>query len=222
MSETPVGFGSTHLVVGVPACGRLTTVRWGINLASQLYPLNVAIDYASAVDATGKQVDVVRNALVAYALQANARYIWMVDDDVLPPNYAVQKLMHALNTHPEAMACGGIYYSKQIVPTPIVFEDNGSGSYYGWKQGEVFEVPGFIGTGCLLIRMEAFEKIQAPWFKVEDFPDKVTEDAYFCRKIIKAGYKILGHGGVLCGHYDHKTNKEIWPTEEPVLVSSSK
>lgn len=214
MPELPVGFGSTHLVVGVPAAGRLTTVRWGINLASVQYPMNMAVDYASAVDATGKQVHTVRNALAHYCLKSKAKLLWMVDDDVLPPQWAVQKLLDAMQKDPKAMCAAGIYYSKNFVPTPVVFEDNGSGSFTKWKKGEVFEVPGFIGTGCMLVNTEIFNLVPEPWFDTLEFPDKVTDDAYFCRKVIKAGYKILGHGGVLCGHYDHRSNQEIWPPED--------
>lgn len=214
--ETPVGFGSTHLVVGVPACGRLTTVRWGINLASQQYPMSMAIDYASPVDTEGKEVGLVRNAIASYALNANAKYIWMVDDDVLPPQFAVQRLLHAMQNRPEVMACGGIYYSKQDVPAPVVFADDGTGPFYNWKPGEVFEVPGFIGTGCLLIRTEVFQRLETPWFETIDTAgkDKVTDDAFFCRKVIAAGYKILGHGGVICGHFNHQTGKVVWPPED--------
>lgn len=217
-SETPtVGFGSTYLLVGVPACGKLTTVRWGINLASQHYPLNMAVDYASAETADGKEVAKARNCIVEVALNSNAKYIWFVDDDVLPPNYAVQQLSFAMLNKPDVMVCGGIYYSKQYVPSPIVFEDNGSGSYQDWKPGEVFEVPGFIGTGCMLIKTELFKHLEPPFFKTLDNPDTVTDDAYFCRKVKAAGFKIYGHGGVLCGHYDVRTRKTYWPPEPPAV-----
>jgi hypothetical protein len=75
---------------------------------------------------------------------------------------------------------GGIYYSKQDVPQPVVFEDNGSGAFHDWEPGSVFEVPGFIGTGCLLIKTEVFDKIEPPWFQTVNYPDKVTDDAFFC------------------------------------------
>lgn len=209
MSETK-GFGSTYLAVGVPAAGRLTTVHWGINLAAQIYPLNIAVDYCCP---EGYDSDEARNMIVQYAMEANARWIWMVDDDVLPPNTAVQRLMHSMIGKPEVMASAGIYYSKSDIPQPVVFEGRGTGPYWDWKRGEVFELPdgGFIGTGCMLIKTEAFSKIERPWFRNIDGPDKSTDDAYFCAKLQDAGYKILAHGGVLCGHYDHKRKKVHWP-----------
>lgn len=214
--ETPtVGFGATHVLVGVPACGKLTTVRWGINLAAQEWPLNMAHDFASTDDPV--EIGVARNKMVEIALEMKCKYLWFVDDDVLPPNYAVQQLLFAMEQDKKAMVCGGIYYGKKYVPSPIVFEDNQSGSYLDWKPGEVFEVPGFIGSGCMMIRTEVFQYLEQPYFKTTDHPAKITDDAYFCRKVKEAGFKILGHGGVLCGHYDVNTRKTYWPPEPPKI-----
>ena len=210
------GFGSSYLVVGVPAGGRLTTVHWGVNLAAQIYPLNTATDYCVP---EGYESDEARDSIVQIAHEANARWIWMLDDDVLPPNIAVQRLMYAMidqktgRPYEDVIACAGIYYSKSDIPQPVVFEGRGTGPYWGWKRGEVFEVPpeGFIGTGCMLINPELIKKLERPWFRNIDGPDKSTDDAYFCDKAHAAGFKILGHGGVLCGHYDHKRKKIHWP-----------
>lgn len=217
MSTSTVGFGATHLLVAVPSCGKLTTVRWGINLASQQYPLNCAVDYASAEDGDEKEIGLARNCVVKVAQKMKCKYIWFVDDDVLPPNYAVQQLMFAMQQDKKAMVCGGIYYGKKYVPSPMVFEDDQSGSYVDWKPGEVFEVPGFIGTGCMLIKTEVFDHIEEPWFKTLDYPARITDDAYFCRLVKTAGFKVLGHGGVLCGHYDVRSRRTYWPPEPPTI-----
>src|ERR1700751_4527064 len=78
----PLGFGSTFLVVGVPACGRLTTVQWGINLAAQKYPMNIAVEYCSSSDASEKQVGLARICISQIAQQMRAKFVWMLDDDV--------------------------------------------------------------------------------------------------------------------------------------------
>jgi len=175
--------------------------------------MNMAVDYASPEDAIGIREDQVRNATVEYTMMTQGKLLWFVDSDVLPPNYAVQRLFHEMINKPEVMVVAGIYFSKQDKPTPVVFEEGGKGPYFGWNEGEVFEVPGFIGAGCMLIRAELFNKIPPPYFVREEYPDKVTDDAFFCRKVKAAGYKVLGHGGVLCGHYDHRTRKVIQPEQ---------
>ncbi len=68
----------------------------------------------------------------------------------------------------------------------------------------------------MLIRTEVFRHLEKPYFKtVEEYVEvdgnigcqKMTDDIYFCQKVKQAGFKILAHGGVLCGHYDVKKDK---------------
>lgn len=207
--------GTSHLLVAIPACGRKTTVRWAINLATQIYPLSMSHSYAII---KGAEAGVARNNIAQCAREMKSKFLWMLDDDVLPPQYAVQKMMFAMVTKPDVMAVAGIVYTKSEMPCPLVFGLDGSGPYFNWKKGQIFEVPGFISTGCMLVRTEVFDKIQEPWFKTNGYPMKMTEDAYFCLKVKQAGYKILAHGGVLCGHYDFSTKKVVTAPEEPVLI----
>ena len=200
-----VGFGSVGIVIGVPSCGRPTTVRWAINLAAMVYPLNTAVEFCAP---EGIEVGEARDYVVQYALERKARYVWFIDDDVLPPNWAAQRLISTLRAS-DAMACGGIYPAKRDIYEPLVFQDHGSGPYYDWKPNEVFEVTGFIGTGCLMIKTALFHVLEPPWFVSSDYP-RQTDDNYFCQKVLKAGHVILADAGVLCGHFDWKTGKGYW------------
>jgi len=206
----------SHLVVAIPTTGRMTTVRWGFNLALQDYPLSMSNNFLVV---RGAEAGEARNRIAEQVLAIKAKMVWMVDDDVLPPQYAVQKLMFAMLNKPNVMACAGIVYTKSEMPQPLVFGNDGTGPYYNWKRGKAFEVPGFISTGCMLIRSEVFEKVEYPWFKTIDYPDKMTEDAYFCFKVREAGYKILGHGGVLCGHYDGRTRKVFGAPKQELVTA---
>jgi GT2 family glycosyltransferase len=216
MLISPDEVGKNYLLVGVPACGRATTVRWGINLTSQIYPLSMSHNFLVV---KGAEAGEARNQIVNYVKESKAKLLWMVDDDVFPPQYAVQKMLYAMMSKKDVMACAGIVYTKSEIPVPLVFEHNGSGPYLNWKHGRVFEVPGFISTGCMLIKTEIFDKIETPWFKTTDYPDRMTEDVYFCLKVREAGYKILAHGGVLCGHYDFRTKKVVRAPEETALIT---
>src|SRR5208282_1348742 len=196
----------SHLIVAIPACGRLTTVRWGINLALQEYPLSMGVNFMMV---KGEEAGKARNTIVKQTQEIGAKLLWMLDDDVLPPEYAIQKLLYSMLGKKNVMAAAGIVYTKNGVPSPLVFANDGAGPYLDWKKGKAFEVPGFISTGCMLIKMEVFDKIPYPWFETVEYPDKMTEDVYFCNKVLGAGYKILGHGGVLCGHYDARKKRVI-------------
>lgn len=211
----PEGVPKTHLITAIPACGRMTTVRWGINLCLQEYPLSMG---QNCLSVKGAEAGVSRNQIVEMGQRVKNKLLYMVDDDVLPPTYAPQKLLFAMLNKPDVMAVAGIVYTKTEVPYPLVFNNEGEGPYLNWKRGQIFEVPGFISTGCILIKMEVFDKIEKPWFESRDYPDKCTEDVTWCWKVMKAGYKILGHGGVICGHYNHRTRTVVYPSKESELI----
>jgi len=203
----------------LPFCGRPTHPMWGVALASQVYPLNTAVTH---VVLQNVEVGEARNAIVEHALNLNATYIWFIDDDVILPPFAGQRLGYALDTrgpktYPDSKIAvvGGIYCSKEELTTPVVYKKNGQGCSWDWKFDEIFEVES-IGTGCMMISAEVFKHLEKPYFKtVEEYvqmPDRVgcqkmTDDIYFCNKVREAGFSILAHGGVLCGHYDVKKNK---------------
>ncbi len=53
----------------------------------------------------------------------------------------------------------------------MIFRQNGSGSYWDWKMGEVFEVTG-ISMGVTLIRVQTMMGMSEPNFKTVDDYDK--------------------------------------------------
>jgi GT2 family glycosyltransferase len=62
--------------------------------------------------------------------------------------------------------------------------------------GKLLQVDG-VATGCLLVKREVFEKIERPWFSFTEG----TQDFYFCRKVLAAGYPIYCDSSVQCGHF---------------------
>jgi hypothetical protein len=153
-------------------------------------------------------------------------WLWFVDDDVIVPPQSLRELLDKatkIRAHEEikygeakTVAIGGIYCTKEKLSTPVAYRKLGNGPSWNWIRGMVFDVEG-IGTGCLLIHTSIFHKLEKPWFKTvdEDHVDEsntithvnITDDLYFCRKVKAAGYNIVAHGGILCGHYDYKTRK---------------
>lgn len=76
----------------------------------------------------------------------------------------------------------------------------------------------WIGGGYLLVKMEVFEKIPAPWFENRNnsLPggrrELVGEDIYFCRKVKEYGFPIHVDLNVRVGHY----GGIAWPAEETI------
>lgn len=195
----------TGMIIGIPSRGKKVAVEWGVLLANQNYPLNLARGMVVLRDKPNepcKDIGAKRNEIVEFALDKKAKYIWFIDDDVAVPSHASRHLIYLLeSSDDDVMAAGGIYCSKIEPPEPTVYRGDGLGAFWKWKKGEVFEVSG-IGTGCMMIKTEVFSKISKPWFKT-DSANNVSDDLWFCKKVIAAGYKILADGNVLCDHYNY-------------------
>ena len=202
--------------VGLTVCiatnGRLVQPQWAHAMMIQSYPSNTSIGHFLMCN---KEVGDARNRLVEESLKVNADFVWFVDDDTIPPYFAISSLIYELKNRPEFDVIGGIYCLKALPPSPLVYRGNGHGEFWDWAVGDVFEVTG-IGTGCMLIRTSIFKEIEPPWFvTTENTPapnddnivgEGFTDDLYFCDKVQKAGKRILAHGGILCEHWD-MTNK---------------
>jgi len=190
---------------------RLLGHEWFMAMQTMNMPIATNLTYFTTMD---MEIGKARNAIAEKALEMGTKYVFMIDDDTAPPNFAARKLIYELEQHDDAMVCAGIYCSKEDPPFPIVFMDQGRGAHWDWLAGDVFPCYG-IGTGCMMIKTEVFRKIEAPWFctvdkepvDAQNFSHKMTDDLYFCDKVRQAGYKILAHGGVNAVHWDAKTHR---------------
>ncbi len=199
------------VIVGIPMSGRLVTPEWALTLACLTYPVGCTRQLGII---KGKPIDEARNDICEIAIAQKAKYIFFLDDDVVPPVDCVKQLYPLLERNQQAMVAAGTYSPKSDPPEPMVYRKLGMGTSYDWKKGDIFEVAG-VPTGCMLLRVEYLEKIPKPWFKtiMEDESDatnklEITDDLYFCKKVAEAGFKIIFHGGVLCSHWDITTMKE--------------
>jgi len=206
--------------VGLPTSGRYTPFEWGLSLACLTWPMNSNYAY---LPVKGRPRDEARNDIVQTAQEMDTKYLLFIDDDTAPPNHTITRLSYVLdNSDDDIGICAGIYCSKTDPPAPLVFDKEGNGSFWKWKVNTVFPCER-IGTGCMMVRMSVFDKLEKPYFKdiktIEDavahgyeVPDpkpikfEVTDDMYFCKKVREAGFKIMAHGGVLPIHWDTKGN----------------
>lgn len=199
------------LVLGLPFGRQNVRREWAHAMMTVAWPYNISILHSVVTDTP---IADARNMICKQALEVEAKYIWFVDDDTVPPSAAVRMLVYQLDQRPEAIAIGGIYCSKADPTQPMVFKDFGTGSDWDWTVGQVFECAA-VGTGCFLLRTELLKKIPEPWFRTVDVAVESddaymlynTDDIYFCKKAQAAGLKILAHGGVLCHHWDMDTGR---------------
>ncbi len=204
------------MTIGLPFCGRATSPWWAVSLATMDWPMG--LDYNFCI-VEGMEVGEARNRIAEEALRNKAKYLWFIDDDTAPPRHAAKRLVTVLQQDEDVALCGGIYCTKSDEPEPIVQKKLRDGVFWNWEPGEVFDCEG-LGTGCMMVRVEALERISRPWFKTIDLLDygqgeyKQTDDLYFCSKVIDAGMKIKAHGGVLPLHWqaDKRTSYRISET----------
>jgi hypothetical protein len=207
------------LTVAVPYSGRPTTVEWAFGLALQGWPMNIRT-YFSALK--GKPIAEARTTLIKKARENNVRYLFFIDDDVVLPVNAGAKLYDTLiKQGPLVKVAAGIYPNRDTDnPEPMIFQGDGNGAFWKWKVGEIFPVSG-AGTGCMLIDMSLFDELEEPWFKVINelnydetdrmfLFDYMTDDLFFCEKVVKAGFQIVCDGGVICAHQNALEGKTYY------------
>jgi hypothetical protein len=128
------------------------------------------------------------------AVKSGAGYIWLVEEDIVPPQNAISVMLDAL-TNQNAIGA--------FIDYPISFNPTYNCAKLT-KSGRLV----WCGTGCLLLSREVFEVLPRPWFektneievKVEDeeviireFPrlyDYGGQDIHFTLKVYRAGLQI--------------------------------
>src|SRR5580692_5598199 len=200
------------IVVGIPTLGRPVNLKWAMALKSMTPPIN----YNCVFQITeGKAIDVARNEMAKYAIEAGAKYLFFLGDDVVCPGYTLRQLIFRMEQDPEVGVVGGVYCAKCDPPAPLVFRGNGVGSYWDWKIGEYFEVTG-LGMDCTLIRTACLADLADPFFKTietDQFLDGInnaeswTEDLYFFNKLAETSWKVMCDSFVMCEHFDIYSGK---------------
>ncbi len=199
------------VVVGIRA-SRQVMPEWAIAMATQAWPINTNVCYVPIrcdnpkTGSKGPKRDQAAEIIVEGAQNLKAPYIWFIDDDVEVPYGTCRQLLQTLKEAPEdVMAVAGIYPAKRLPIEPVVYKTNGHGPFVKWKKDSIFPVS-LVGMGCMMVKTEAFSKIEKPWFKDLDTDTlQMTDDGWFCGKLELAGLKVLADAHVLCTHWDNAT-----------------
>jgi len=123
-----------------------------------------------------------RNQMIEQAKREGCSHLLFVDTDVIFGPDAINKVIAA-----DKDVVGGRYNKRTFPIVSTVPQDI----------KELAQVP-FVPTGFLLINMEVFEKIPSPWFGFDEETD--SDDHYFCKKAIDAGYAIWCDPTIQIGH----------------------
>jgi hypothetical protein len=138
-----------------------------------------------------------RTRLMTRFLESGADYVLTIDDDIIAPPEAADRLL-ALRVPVAAAAY------------PIVTD---AGLHWGVKADGrdewLAELPDqpfpvrHTGLGFTLIHRDVFARIRKPWFQFGVAPGGrvVGEDTWFCNGVTQAGLQILCDGSLRCSHF---------------------
>ena len=186
---------------------------WALALKSMNTPINFTVNFHLV---KGQEVALARNEIVRFAIEKEAKYLFFLGDDVVPPSHTIKQFIYRMEQDSSIGIIGGVYVNKDDHPAPLVFRGNGQGSYWDWKVGEFFEVTG-LGMDCNLIRVEVLKLLKDNWYKTVDKDGYVdgenkaetwTEDLFFYKRVAEeTKYKIYCDASIICAHWDVYGNK---------------
>lgn len=168
----------------------------------------------------GYDVATARNKIAQKAIDLNAEYVLMVDNDVVLPKNALLMLLEDKKD-----VCLG-YCQRRIsnegfrgLTSICRLYDKDGNEYYHYPPESCYtteemhmlehagesciEVHGG-GTACALIRTSIFQTLSYPWFDWVNYGDAnkgvLSEDLHFCSLCRASGIRIYADVRVGCGH----------------------
>ena len=207
------------LIIGLPTAGK-PAQPFLESLA--LLQLPAAITAIDRIIVTGNFVPGQRELIMRQALEQNADLVLMLDDDMIVPPDAVERLYETLQSNPRNAVAGALYYSRDGKRPMVVSnwraDDTTDATVPAFTSDTSVKVGG-IGFGCVLIRMSALLSLEQPYFSAQIVVEAAhshvricNEDYLLCERLRKAGFEILLDGRVRSGHYD-RHQETVFPRE---------
>jgi len=160
-----------------------------------------------------------RNHCARQAVEQKVDYLlfWDADGTVIQPRDFIYLMRDRLEQHGAWAAAAPFRFKSPGPPAYPVGRDTGTFTnpdYIDIPFGKTFEVE-YIGTGLMLIPRRVLERIERPWFHVEDDAETlkvIPEDYYFCRKVRAAGGKLLCVAEIATLHFGEQAYR--FPPED--------
>lgn len=193
------------LFIATPSLG-LARTQWGLALGGHTWPVGRNRSHMGIANMTTCGA---RNLAIYMAIRNEGQYDYLMfwDDDVIPRTLtACINLVAVLDQREEVDIIGAVYPRRKEPPEPIVVKDEGHGTWWGWKDGNIHEVY-LTGTGFTVFRTSALRKLVVPktmsvggeelgvYF---DTQEGFTDDFWFARICKEQGLSWWVHGGVVC------------------------
>jgi hypothetical protein len=166
--------------------------------------------------AIGNFIPAQRELIMGEAIERDFDYLFFVDDDIVLPPDALNRLIETAEADPATAVVGGLYYSRDSV-RPIVVadwhgDDTASAHIPAFTSSSAAVVDG-VGFGCALLRVGAARPLAPPYFPVHIFIERSTrrvrqcdEDYRYCERMRAAGHHVRLDARVRCEHYDRASD----------------
>lgn len=199
-------------------------IHWRVAMAwaDLKSPLNMARQYR--IFNCGDEVGVSYNRLIGHVLRdpalSSCPFLVTLEDDMLPPEDALIRLLEDITTHPEYDAVSALYARKTLRAGAKVWHLMGDVTRAGdmcvpSNAEKMVAEPGlypvnFIPQGCAVWRMGFFRDIGYPWCKtLQTTEAHVGQDVYMSAKGSVWGKRYAVDTRVVCGHLDVATDV-VW------------
>ena len=193
-------------------------------LAHLRLPRNVAPLRRSV--AVGNFVPAQRELIAGDAVGDGFDYLFFVDDDVVLPEDALERLVETAEADPRTSVVGGLYYSRDSARPMAVAgwssEDTSTAHIPAFTASSTGIVDG-IGFGCALLRVSALAALAPPYFPAHVYIERSArrarlcdEDYLYCERVRLAGGLVRLDARVRCGHYDRESDATApvrWETD---------
>jgi GT2 family glycosyltransferase len=186
MSEEP-----KKILVAIPT-GQTLFSEFALALRLLRIPPDYQVAFAMAKKANA---DIARNS-AAEITTDEVDYIFYLDDDILVPDNALEKLL----SHGKDIV-SGLYFRNNYPFLPMLYKKQSDRyeAVIDYEKNKLIEVDA-CGTGCTLIKAEVFKKLDKPYFKNNEADGGFSEDLYFCKKAKEAGFTIHCDTSINCAH----------------------
>lgn len=174
-----------RLLVGTAVTG-LIRAEWVQARYGQTIPTNwslvEAMQYINSSMPLHFQVSDAQNLIVKTAIEVNAEWVWLLEQDNVLPQGAFIK-MNTYMREKKVPVISGLYFTKSVPPEPLIYRESGRSYYMDWKIGDMVWCSG-VPTGCLLIHASILRSMwdESPEYRVGD---------YVTRKVFKEPAQII-------------------------------
>lgn len=143
-----------------------------------------------------------RNAMVTGAIQVQADYLLMLDDDMILSPYRTAEAYDFIDTlvkHNKDIV-GALYFQRMGNYMPVAMVKSGERGYRFLREDELdggLQRVDVVGGGAMLVRMKVFDRLPQPYFAPEH---EFGTDVQLCRAAADKGFEIWLDSSIELGH----------------------